>query len=130
MNFNFGKLFAWLIVIIGLSVIVWAILSSYDFFTGQKSFPQVFKPVAAEEIQKDAQQEKTVVVLPKDTTEAQVFLQSQAQQLAAENISKLFPAESVFQLLNMTCWIAFASFLVFAGGQIAGIGVKLLVNKS
>jgi hypothetical protein len=129
MNFNFGKLSAWLIVIAGLSVIAWTIFSSCSFFTGQKSFPQVFRPVASEEIQEDAQK-KTAIILPKDTTEAQVFLQSQAQQLAAESISKLFPAESVFQFLNMTSWIAFASFLVFAGAQIAGIGVKLLVNKS
>lgn len=125
MNPNFGKLSAWLIVIAGLSVIGWTIFSSYGFFTGQKIFPQVFKPVAEE-----AQLKTAITAAPKDSAEAQAFAQVKMQQAIGESVSKLFPAEAVFQLLNMTSWIIFASFLVFAGGRIAGIGVKLLANKS
>ncbi|MFA7714614.1 MAG: hypothetical protein WCX77_00695 [Candidatus Paceibacterota bacterium] len=130
MALNFSKLSSWLIVIVGLLVIGWTVFSSYDFFSGQKSFPQVFKQTAAEGSQKEVQQKTAVSAAPKDQAEAQALAQAQMQQTIGESISKLFPAETTFQVLNMTSWIAFASFLVFAGAQIAGIGVKLLINKS
>lgn len=129
MVFNYTKLFAWLIIAAGLLMIIWAVFSSYDFFTGRKDFPQVFKP-AAEEPLKTSLQKESVVILPKNETEAQIFLQNQAQQMAMESIANLFPAETIFKFMNMASWIAFVSFLVFAGSRISGIGIKLLVGKA
>ncbi|MFA5387595.1 MAG: hypothetical protein WCX23_03145 [Candidatus Paceibacterota bacterium] len=129
MDPNFTKLSAWLILAAGLSLIGWTVFSSYDFFMGKKDFPQVFKPAEQGEVKK-VQQNQEIAVLPKDSTEAQIFLQNQAEKIAMENISNIFPEETIFQFINMASWTAFATFLIFAGGQISGLGIKLLTSKA
>jgi hypothetical protein len=134
MELSYTKILAWFIVVAGLAVIGWSIFSSYDFFTGKKDFPEVFKPSVEQAQETPAVQKTADVSTAKTQAEAQAIaqaaVQEQIQQSMSENISKMFPADSVFKLSNMTAWIAFATFLVFAGGQISSIGAKILANKS
>ncbi len=40
----------------------------------------------------------------------------------------VFPQEYLLKILNLASWSMFASILFFAGGQIAGLGIKLVKN--
>jgi hypothetical protein len=128
MEFNLSRLSAWFIVIFGLAVIGWAVFSSYGFFTGQKDFPEIFKSSAVQTGQTQAVQKTEAPAVIKDQAAAQAAVQEQMLQAFSGKLSELFPADSVLKVSNMAAWIAFATFLVFAGGQIAGIGVKILVD--
>jgi len=42
MNINFKQVLGWILILIGLAIIFWAISSSYYYFTAEKEFPQLF----------------------------------------------------------------------------------------
>jgi len=130
MAINLTKILAWLIVIIGLAIIGWSVFLSYSFFTGQKDFPEVFKPSVEQAGQTKTVQNPVDLGAVKDQVSAQAAAQQQMQQTLSESLSKMIPADSIFKFSNMTAWIAFATFLVFAGGQMAGIGVKILIDRA
>lgn len=138
MSFNFSKIAAWLIVVAGLAIIFWSVTSSTDFFMGKKDFPQVFKaptPVAETVSQQPAASKTKTTAATALTAEAlqqqmQESMQESIKQTMGDAISNMMPTDSVIKILNMSSWVAFASFLVFAGAQIAGVGAKILVNKA
>jgi hypothetical protein len=43
-------------------------------------------------------------------------------------MKQLIPENTVTQLLNISSWMMFASFLLWAGGKIIGIGTGFLKN--
>jgi hypothetical protein len=43
-----------------------------------------------------------------------------------DQIGNMIPENTVTQLLNMTSWIMFASFLLWAGGKLVGMGSDFL----
>ena len=106
------QILAWILIILGLFMVFWDISSSYYFFTAQKEFPQVFTNT------------QTVSV---DTSSSQTLsAQDQVGQIIKEQMKALIPENSITQLLNMSTWIIFASFMLWAGGKIVGIGNDFL----
>jgi len=105
------KIFGWLLLIAGILIIVWGIFNSFNIFTAKQEPPTVFKLV----------EEKT---LPqKEKTQD---LQVQMEKMIGEQLKGMLPADFLPKFLNLISWSIFMGILVFAGGQISGIGIKLL----
>ena len=115
MTLTFKSILGWVLIFVGLGIIFWDISASYYYFTGQKQFPQIFAEPALQD------QEKPFLG---------GISQEQIQQLLVESMGdkmiSFMPANSVSELLNLSSWILFASFLVYAGAKVTGIGIDLL----
>ena len=95
----------------GLAVIIYGLYSSYEIFTAKNEPPVIFEmPEQTSVVQKGAVQD----------------LQAQLQGLLGEQLRGIFPAESTAKLFNLISWSIFAGILMLGGGQIAGLGIKLL----
>lgn len=112
MTINSKRVLGWLLVLVGLVVIFWDISASYYYFTAKQEFPRVFIQPVAE--QKAASSSGTLDP------------QAMAGQIIQEQIGQLIPANTVSLLLNMSAWILFATFLVYAGGKVVGLGMGFL----
>lgn len=103
------KIIGWILLAAGVLLIIWAVYSSFQIFTSKKPAPEIFKP---------------------QTTQQQVRqqgeLQQQMESAVSEQLKKILPAESIPELLNLIAWSVFVYILIFAGGKIAFIGIKLL----
>ncbi len=107
------QVLGWILIILGLFIVFWDILFSYYFFTAQKEFPQIFTS------------QQTVSVSDANSSQT-LSAQDQVGQIIREQMKALIPENSVTQLLNMSSWIIFASFMLWAGGKIVGIGNDFL----
>lgn len=114
MEFTVKQFLAWVLIIIGLGIVFWDIYSSYYFFTAQKEFPAVFVQNTATKVDNSA---------TGDT------IQDQVGKVVKEQMQQLIPENTVTQLLNISSWIIFASFLLWAGGKLIGIGSDFLKNN-
>jgi hypothetical protein len=100
----------------GLAMISWTIYSSFNIFTAKASAPEIFE--VGKEVETSAGAGKT------PTT--QVELQKQMENLIGEQIKELLPTGTLPELLNLICWSIFATFLIFTGSHISGLGIKLI----
>jgi len=57
-------------------------------------------------------------------------LQAQMEETIKEQVNDILPVGSVFKLLNLIAWSILAMILMFGGGQVAGIGIKLISGKA
>ncbi|MDD4531763.1 MAG: hypothetical protein PHH21_03635 [Candidatus Pacebacteria bacterium] len=114
MEFTIRQLLAWVLIIIGLGIVFWDISSSYYYFTAQEKFPQVFRESA-----------KTEPV----GTGGGTTIQDQVTNVVKDQIKQMVPENTVTQLLNIGSWIVFASFILWAGGKLIGIGNDFLKNS-
>ena len=112
MEFTVRQFLAWILIVIGLFIVFWDISTSYYYFSAQKEFPQVFINNSAK------------------TTTSSVStgnaIQDQIGSMLKDQIGNMIPENTVTQLLNMTSWIMFASFLLWAGGKLVGMGSDFL----
>jgi len=110
------QIVGWFFVFAGVLLIAWTLYSSWQIFTGKATPPEIFKITSP-----SAKQSKT---------EAVQDLQAQAQELLSQTIKEqlqnILPANYGPKLLNLISWSIFATILLFGGGQIAGIGAKLI----
>jgi hypothetical protein len=107
---DYSKLVGWLVFIGGLLLIVWAIYSSYNIFTAKTAVPEIFETPQQAITQTGGTQD----------------VQSQLQNMMSEQLKGFLPADSMVKILNLTCWSILAFILIFAGTQIAGLGIKLI----
>lgn len=103
------KVLGLILLLGGLAVIIYGLYSSYNIFSAKTSPPEIFV----------AEKGKTVLPGSQD-------LQAQMEKLIQEQLKGILPANSITQLLNLISWSIFAGILFIGGGQIAGLGVKLL----
>jgi hypothetical protein len=108
-----NKISGYILILAGLAIIIFAIHQSYQIFTGKIQVPQFFvssgKPSAQSPKIGDAQ--------------------SQAQDAILKQLENILPSDSVFQLMNSISWSILVIILIFGGGQIAGLGIKLMAIK-
>lgn len=104
------KILGFIFLFCGLAIIIYGLYSSYGIFTAKKDAPVIFEMPKQSAVQKGAADD----------------LQAQLQGLLGDQLKGLMPADSIPQLLNLLSWSIFAGILTFAGGQIAGLGIKLL----
>ena len=109
MDKTFARIFGWILLLIGLIIIGWTLYNSYFIYTGEFPLPGFF-PLSEE---------------TGDFLKGQ-DLQDQLKQMMAEQLEGLIPANSIPQILNLTVWAILAGILIFGGGQIAGLGIRML----
>ena len=101
-----------LLIIIGLFTIFWDILNTYYYFSAVKEFPQVF-----------AEPQK------KEAVGSGSILEEQIQQQLNNVLQGYIPENTISGALNMTAWITFAFFLLYAGGKMITIGNGFLKDS-
>jgi len=111
MEFTVRQFLAWILIILGLFIVFWDIASSYYYFSAQKEFPKVFINTQTEE---------------SSSSSTGTGIQDQIGSIVKDQIKQMIPENTVTQLLNITSWIMFASFMLWAGGKLVGMGSDFL----
>jgi len=110
-----NKIFGYILVIVGLIIIGGALFQSYNIFTGNISAPLVFKTQA---VSQNSENNKALNL--------QEQLQKQMEEAVKQQIGQMLPAGAITDILNLISWSILAGILIFGGGQISGIGVKMI----
>lgn len=116
MNSNIKTIIGWLLLTIGLVIIFWSLYSSYNIFSAKTEAPEIFK--AAEKEDSGVSQKEPL------SSEEQIKIE--ARKLMQEQLEGFLPTNFAPRLLNLISWSILVGILVFGGGKIALIGIKLL----
>ena len=108
-----SKIFGYLLVLVGLTIIITTLYGSYEIFTGKIPVPLIFQTPEKETVSGNKTQD----------------LQKQLEETVKKQIGDLIPTDSIPKLLNLIAWSILAGILIFGGSQIAGIGIKLIAIK-
>ncbi|XOA43011.1 MAG: hypothetical protein ACKKMO_00875 [Candidatus Nealsonbacteria bacterium] len=109
------KLIGWLTFLVGVSIILFALYSSYNIFTGKTTVSEIF----AFEIKETQSTQGKIPISQEDVG-----------QIIFEQLKNLLPIDTFSKLLNLTIWAMGAGILIFGGSQIASLGIKLIkTNK-
>ncbi|MFC1789669.1 hypothetical protein ACFLYY_01685 [Patescibacteria group bacterium] len=109
---NYSKIFGWILIIVGITIIIWTLISSYNVFTGKNAIPEVFS-------------------LPTKIGDVQASdIQAQLENLVKEQLTSIIPTDAITKTLNLMTWSILAFILIFGGSQIAGLGIKLINKQS
>lgn len=103
------RILGFVLIAAGLVLIAYAVSASVPIFRGAAFPPEIFS--APEERPRE----------PRKIPSA-----GQMENLLAEQIGSILPAETIPKVLNLGSWVLFAGLLLAAGGQVAGIGVRLV----
>jgi len=103
------KIFGWFLLIAGLLIIGWGLVSSFSIFRDEQLPPTIF---AMPEVQ-----------------ESGAFDPQDPAEIIQQQLGKILPVNTLPQLLNLSVWVMFMTVLFLAGGQISGIGIKLIKSK-
>ncbi len=103
-------IFGWILLIAGVILIGWTLRSSYDIFTAKSSLPEFFEMPGEEIVAK----------------ESALTVEEQMQAMLKEQLKGVLPADAMIKLLNLTVWSLLAFILIMGGGQVSGLGIKLI----
>ena len=111
------KSFGFALLFIGITIILYALLSSYNIFTAKSPVPEIF-PVPEITIEDSSSPIKTATSIQD--------IQDQLQETMKEQMGSMLPPDFIPKLLNLISWSIFATILIFGGTHISGIGIKLI----
>ena len=111
---TFQKIFGWALLFVGLAIISWTLYSSYKIFYKDQPLPEIFRA-----------QEKEAAVSVSKQGGLQAQLQENIKRAMTEQMKGIIPVGSLEKLLNMIAWSVFAGILIFGGGQISSLGIKM-----
>lgn len=114
---NFAKIFGWLLLTGGVLIIGWSLYTSYEITTGKAEAPAFFETLTIE-TETQATKGKT------PTTQAE--LQEEMQKMISEQLEGFLPPDAVPKMLNLVVWSMLVGLLIFGGGQISSLGIKLI----
>lgn len=110
----YNKIIGYLLLVVGVFLILFALYQSYGIFTGKLSAPLLFKMSAP-------------IQQPKAGSGGILQdLQKQLNEEMSKQIGQMLPADALPKILNLMSWSILAGILIFGGGQIAGLGIKLV----
>jgi len=109
------RLIGFILMTIGVLVILYALWSSYELFTGKKPAPIIFNNSQ----QQDAKIESGDI--NSGTAGAETIIGGIAKGLATA-----IPSEYLAIILNMVSWSVLAFIMIFGGSQLARMGIGLL----
>ncbi|MEI7424614.1 MAG: hypothetical protein WCK10_00640 [Candidatus Staskawiczbacteria bacterium] len=102
-----NKIIGYVLLTIGVLLVVSPLWQTYNIFTGHATPPQVFiKPIA----------------LQIDQQASPLDIQKQIQNA----LIKVVPIDFINNTLNLASWLLLGFILMYGGGKIAEIGVKLV----
>lgn len=109
-----------LLLLLGLGIIIFTLVESYNIFMGRDDVPQLFRP------------EEFSGTSPSDETE-EGGLEGELKDIIREQtqsqINKIMPSSIIAKTLNLLAWTLFAGIAVFSGARIGGLGIKLLKKE-
>ncbi|MCK4525339.1 MAG: hypothetical protein KAU07_02805 [Candidatus Andersenbacteria bacterium] len=136
-----NKIVGYLLLAVGLVIIFWSIYASYNIFTAKKEAPKVFSYNSEGVIDLDSKDEnvenagainidKSKLTDPNYLKSLEAEQKAQAESMIKDQISgqlkEIIPEEFILKLLNLSSWSLFVFILIFAGGKISGLGIKLM----
>lgn len=101
----------WVLLIGGIALVVWTLVSSYNIFTAKTEAPEIFTVPTG-----------SLGAGSSQTADAQL------QKVLQEQLKGLIPVDALPKILNLAVWSMLAFVLIFGGSKISEIGIKLL-NK-
>ncbi len=110
------KLIGFILLIIGVSIILYALWSSFELFTAKKPAPIIFN--IAEQQKSSGEPDITGANNP-------ISAETVIKELA-KNLTANVPAEYTATILNMISWSVLALIMIFGGSQLAKLGITLL----
>ena len=110
---KYSSIVGWILLIAGVVLIGWTLMSSYNIFTAKVDLPEFFETPEEQ-------------ILPKK--ESAQDIQSQIEQMIGEQLKGILPVDSIIKLLNLVVWSMLAFILIFGGGKISGLGIKLITR--
>ncbi|OGZ18875.1 MAG: hypothetical protein A2Z68_00470 [Candidatus Nealsonbacteria bacterium RBG_13_38_11] len=110
---NYAKIIGWFLLVAGLIVIVLTLLHSYNIFTVKAEAPELFQPEAGVALQ----------------TLGGSDIQAQIQEMVSQQLQNTLPAGFIAMIMNLAAWSILAFILIFGGGQISGLGIKLIKKE-
>lgn len=111
---NLNKIIGYILLAIGLAIISWTLYQSYTIFTDKTSAPMIFKTQIT--------QQKKI----NNQLDLQQQMQEQINKVIGNQISELLPADTLPKILNLFSWSILAGILILGGGQIAGLGIRMI----
>ena len=126
MKINYVIPCGWVLLFAGLGLIICSVNTSYNYFMAKAQFPAVIgQPAAQNKVVETGAGTADLT----DNQAVQALLQTQIQNSVDQTLGNMIPAGSVAVMLNAAIWSVFATFLVYAGVRISGIGVKMLTGQ-
>lgn len=111
-----SKIFGWLMLIGGALIIGWTLYNSFNIFTGKTAASEIFKVPA-----------QVVLAPTKGKTPSSIEdVQKELGNMLGEQLKGMLPQDALPKILNLTIWSMLAGLLIFGGGQIASLGIKLI----
>jgi len=104
------RIIAFILLLLGVVIILYSLYASYGIFTGAQDPPEIYK-APTEQRSAGAGSEE---------------LEVQVQELLQEQLKGILPEDALPKTFNLFAWSILAGILIFGGGQVAGLGVKLL----
>lgn len=111
----YNKITGYVLFAVGLLLIIGTLFYSYRIFTGSALAPVLFKPLV---VQGDKTSTPSTI---------QEQLQQQMDTTIKEQLLKMLPADAIPKILNLMSWSVLAGILIFGGGQIAGLGIRMIL---
>jgi len=109
------KIIGILLFFVGVSIIFYALWSSYELFTGRRPAPEIFNMPQRQNIKTDSRE---------------IDLKSISAEIVAKELAKGFaaviPEEYPAIMFNMISWSVLALIMIFGGSQLAKLGIGLL----
>ncbi|MBI2123657.1 MAG: hypothetical protein HYU04_00165 [Candidatus Wildermuthbacteria bacterium] len=102
----------------GIGIILYSLYASFTFFMGIATPPEIFSL--------DVDSQKTQEAAQDFSLDSIQDLGNQIPKLLEGQLQGMLPAGLIPRILNLTVWSIFAGILMLGGGQIAGLGIKLL----
>ncbi|MDO8486190.1 MAG: hypothetical protein Q7S77_00625 [Candidatus Staskawiczbacteria bacterium] len=109
-----NKIIGYALLVAGLLLIVFTLYQSYNIFTGNSTAPLVFSTKVSESSLKTGNAGNLQ------------DLQKQLNDEISKQITQMIPIDSIPKILNLLSWSILAGILIFGGGQIAGLGIKMI----
>jgi hypothetical protein len=109
------KLIGWLTFLAGILIIIFTLYASYNIFTAKIPVPQFFETGG-----------ESLSLSESQTPTTPAELQEQMGKIMGEQLLKLFPEDTIINLLNLAVWSILTGILIFGGSHIANLGVKLI----
>ncbi len=112
------KLLGLLLILAGIGLILAGLYQSYNIFTGKAEPPKIISLAPIK-----------LVTTNQPAPNLEKMTQDQIAKLIGDSLTKnLFSPETNSKFFNLAIWSMFVFILFSGGGQIAGIGVKLVKN--
>jgi len=111
---NFGKIFGWVLIVAGVSLIIWTLFVSFNIFTGKSDIP-------GPGFFKFETETKTAGSVSKTPTDA-----LEIGNMIGEQLKGMMPADFMPKTLNSGIWALLAWILVSGGVQISNLGIKIV----